>query len=519
MSKISHKALFDKLRDTTVIERSTCYAHWTLPQLMADFTATQGRRVHLERDYQEVGALLTNHLASKLARILFPTTTPFFKIKPSAAFVKEALGMGGSETQLNSGLARLEMDATQQLFLNGSYAQLILALKHLIVTGNVLLYRDRDTEKSIAYGLQSYVIRRDGKGELVDCVLRECTYVEALPRDIQEILKAKDKSKYARPEQYVEVFTRIHRIYQGGKTVYEVTQEIDTTPVGEPSTYPVHLCPWSAPTWSLIIGEHYGRGLVEDYAGGFAKISDLSEAATLYGIEIMRVVHLVSAGSGTDIDDLMAAEHGEYVRGDPNTVASHESGDALKLQQVASEIAQVFARLAKAFMYEANTRNAERVTAYELQRDAQEAENALGGTYSSLAASMQVPLAHITLTEVNSEVLPGLISEELKLSIVAGIPALGRTSDVQNLLAAAQEAAAIAPTLAQLDNRIDTHKVMDLVMSGRSVDVSLIHKDQATLDAEAAASKQAQQGEAQMMQAADLADQASQLQQLQQGAA
>lgn len=516
MANISHKALFDKLRDTTVIERAVQYAHWTLPQLMADFTATQGRRVCLERDYQEVGALLTNHLSSKLARILFPTTTPFFKIKPSVEFVRATIEEGATEIDLNSGLARLEMDATQQLFLNSSYAQLIHAIKHLIVTGNVLLYRDQKEQKSVAYGLQSYVVRRDGMGEMVDCVLRECTYVEALPWDVQEILRSKDKAKYSRPEQYVEVYTRIHRVYVQGRQVYEVSQEVDVTPVGEVSTYPKHLCPWSAPTWSLVIGEHYGRGLVEDYAGGFAKISDLSEAAALYGIEIMRVVHLVSAGSGTDIDDLMNAEHGEYVRGDPNTVNAHESGDAGKLLQVANEIATVFARLAKAFMYEANTRNAERVTAYELQRDAQEAENALGGVYSSLAASMQVPLAHIALTEINSSILPGLISKELKLSIVAGIPALGRSSDVQNLLAATQEAAAIVPALVQVDNRIDPRKVMDLVMAGRSVDVSMIHKDKATMEAEARASQQAAVGEQQMMQAADLADQANQLQQLQQ---
>lgn len=516
MAKVSHKALFEKLRDSVVIERCTQYAHWTLPQLMADFSAQQGGRLVVERDYQEMGALLTNHLSAKLAKLLFPASHPFFNIKPMPAFIKAALDDGVSSTDLNAGLARLEMDATEQLFLNSSYAQLILALKHLIVTGNVLLYRDKEAQKSTAYGLQSFGVRRDGRGELVDCVLRECTYVEALSPDVQEILKAADKSKYSRPEQYVELFTRIHRTYMGNRVVYEVTQEVDLIPVGEPSTYPRHLCPWTVPTWSLIIGEHYGRGLVEDYAGGFAKMSDLSEAAALYGIEIMRVVHLVAAGSGTDIDDLMQAEHGEYVRGDPNTVSAHESGDAAKLQQVLGNVAEVWGRLSKAFMYEANTRDAERVTAYELQRDAQEAENALGGTYSSLSSSMQVPLAHVILTEVNSDTLPGLISEELKLSIVAGIPALGRSSDVQNLLMAAQEAGAIVPALAQLDNRIDPKKVMDLIMAGRSVDVSLIHKDKKTLEAEARASEQAAQGERQMMQAADMADQANQMQQLQQ---
>lgn len=512
---MSHKSLFNKLRDSTVIERSNQYAHWTLPALMADLTKAGGRRVVLERDYQEMGALLVNHLSAKLAKLLFPMSHPFFKIKPNAVFLKEAADAGATATDINSGLARLEMDASQQLFTNGSYAQLILALKHLLITGNVLLYRDKDAQKSMAYGLQSFVVRRDGSGELVDCILRECTYLEALAPEIQQILRAGNSGKYKNPEQYVELFTRIHREYKDGNIVYMVTQEVDTTPVGEPSEYPKHLCPWSVPTWSLIIGEHYGRGLVEDYAGGFAKLSDLSEAAALYGIEIMRVIHLVAAGSGTDIDDIMTAESGEYVRGDPNTVKAHEAGDAAKLQQVMGSIQEVWGRLAKAFMYEANTRDAERVTAYELQRDAQEAENALGGAYSSLSTSMQVPLAHVALTEINSDVLAGLISEELKLSIVAGIPALGRSSDVQNLLTVAQESA-IAQALMQVDRRIDPHKVMDLLYAGRSVDTSLIHKSQDQLREEAAAAQQAAQGEQQMMQAANIADQANQLQMLQQ---
>lgn len=516
MARVTHKALFNKLQDTTVIERSELYSHWTLPYVMADFSGSYGRRVVLERDYQEMGALLVNHLSAKLAKLLFPSSHPFFKIKPAPSFVKEAQNNGATLTALNSGLARLEMDASQQLFLNASYAQLILALKHLLITGNVLLYRDRATQKSVAYGLQSFVVRRDGKGEMLDCVLRECTYVEALEEDIQKLLKISDKNKYSRPEQEVDLYTRIHREYRNGQIVFVVTQEVDTIPVGTPSEYPRHLCPWTVPTWNLIVGEHYGRGLVEDYAGGFAKLSDLSEAAALYGIEIMRVVHLVAAGAGTDIDDLMSAESGEYVRGDPDTVKAHEAGDAGKLQQVLGTISEVWGRLAKAFMYEANTRDAERVTAYELQRDAQEAENALGGAYSSLSASLQVPLAHVALMEVNSDVLPGLISEELKLSIVAGIPALGRSSDVQNLLACSQEAAAIVPALVQLDKRVDPHKVMDMLYAGRSVDVALFHKSEQQLNEEAQAAQQAAAGEAQMMQAADMADQANQMQVLQQ---
>lgn len=515
MQKVSHKTLFEKLRDDYVISRCTMYAHWTLPQLMADFEVNTDGSVVVERDYQEIGALLTNHLSSKLARLLFPADHPFFRMHLAAKTERELTAQGITKEEAQSGIAQMELKASKQLFVNASYAQLILLLKHLIVTGQALLYRDTKKQRTVTYGIQSFVTRRDGAGDVLDCVLREFTYAEALAPDMREELKRRDKAKYSRDEQRVELYTRIQRRWQGDVLGYEVTRAVDQYDVGTAEWYPQHLCPWRVVHWSIIPGEHYARGMVEDYAGGFAKLSDLSESAALYSIEMMRVVNLVSAGSGTDIDDLQQAESGEYVRGDPASVQAHEAGDAAKLQQVASEIAAVYSRLSRAFMYGANTRDAERVTAYELQREAQEAEHALGGVYSSLAESLQMPLAYLTLTEVSDDVLPGLVTGQVKPDIVAGIPALGRSSDVQNLVAAAQEAAAVIPVLQQLDNRVDPKKLLDIIFAGRSVDPSLVFKSKEQMSEEAKAMQQQQQGQQQITQAADLADQAAQLQQLQ----
>ena len=70
----TNKGLFEKYRDTYVLDRAIQYATWTLPALMADLQQTSnGTRTVLQTDFQEIGALLTNNLASKLARILFLT--------------------------------------------------------------------------------------------------------------------------------------------------------------------------------------------------------------------------------------------------------------------------------------------------------------------------------------------------------------------------------------------------------------------------------------------------------------
>lgn len=426
-------------------------------------------RVLVERDYQEIGALLVNGLSSKLTRLLFPTQYPFYQASASGKFKESAAKRGMDDAGLRAMFARLETQSNKRLFLNAGYASLILALKHLIVTGNVLLHRDSGKGKITAYGLQQFGVRRDGTGTLLDCVLREFTTVEALPTELQVALREVSSSKYGRAEQTVEKYTRIHRALRNGVEGYEVSQQVDTVSVGEASWYPTNLCPWMVPTWVLIPGEHYGRGHVEDYAGGFAKLSTLSEAGALYGVEVMRVVHLVGAGAGSDIDELASSESGEYVRGDPNQVQAHESGDANKLAAVEAMIETTIQRLAKAFMYQGSTRDAERVTAYELQLDAQEAEYTLGGVYSTLSGGMQVPLAHILMVEVSDNTLPGLISGQLVPDVTAGIPALGRSADVQNLLQASQELVAVIP-IAQVDDRIDPQKITDMVLRGRSVD-------------------------------------------------
>lgn len=518
MYVMSHKARFEKYRDDTVILKSEQFAKWTLPQLMADLRlASNGSSLMLERDYQEIGALLINNLAAKLASILFPTNRPFYRIEISEVLKEAAKSKGLSDAQLQASLARLEMDSCQLLFINASYNQLVMALKYLIATGNVLMYRDSETKRTLAYGLQSYVVLRDGKGRTLDIVLREFTQFAGLSPDMQKLVRAKHPHRYgpeAQRENNCELYTRIERQNRKDSVVYVVTQEVEGIAVEGEGVYPEHLCPWQAVTWSLIAGEHYGRGLVEDYAGGFAKLSDFSQALALYGISTMKVVNLVAPGSGSDIDALNSAETGEYVQGSPDAIKGLETGDAQKIVSMQSQIADVFQNLARAFMWSGNTRDAERVTMYELRQNAMEAETTLGGTYSVLSEGMQIPLAHLLLAEMSPEALAGLISGDMALDIMAGIPALGRSSDVQNLLAAAQEAGVIIPALSQLSKRIDPERILDLIMAGQSVDTTQIYKSEEQQTEEADAENQMNQGQAQIQDSQALLSATQQLQQI-----
>lgn len=501
MALTTLKSLFTRYRDDSLIQKCVMYSRWTIASLMADVekAAHAGTQQNLERDFQGMGALLVNNLAAKLASLLFPSSRPFFRVTLSEELRQQAEQSGLNPSEISASLARMEMDACQQLFKNASYNQLVIALKHLIVNGNVLLFRDSAEGKTIAYGMQSFGAKRDGRGNLQDCVLRE--YVD--PNDLEpkfvELLLARHPNLLKVDNQTpLELYTRIKRVRKGKRIGYEVSQEVEGLAVGKPGYYPAHNCPWQAPTWNLIAGEHYGRGLVEDFAGDFAKLSELSQALTLYEVESMKIVNLVAPGTGTDIDELATSESGEWVSGTPDSVNFHESGSYQKIQAMSADIDSVFTRLARAFMYTANTRDAERVTAYEIRRDAIEAENVLGGVYSSLAEGMQVPMAPVLLLEVNPGALQGVLTEDVKLDVMAGIPALGRSVDVQNVLAAAQELAAIAPVLGQIDQRIDMTKLADLVYAGRSVDTSLLFKSEEQMAEEAEASQLEAQANSQM---------------------
>lgn len=519
MDHISHQSLFLKYRDDSVIIKCRRYAHWTLPQLMVDVCLSlRATAAVVERDFQEIGALLVNNLGAKLASLLFPSSRPFFKIEVSPTLAQHARDKGKSSAEVNAGLAKMEMAASQKLFLNASYNQLVLAIKHLIVTGNVLIHRDAKQKRTTCYGLQSFSTRRDGRGQLLDLIIKETTSFAGLSKEFQTVLRAKHPVRFlgdAAMDTSVDVYTRVKReTTSSGNVIFVESQEIERLPVGTPAKHPEHLCPWSVPTWSIIAGEHYGRGLVEDFAGGFAKLSDASEALALYSISAMKFVNLVAPGQGANIDELQAAETGEYVQGTKDTVNVFEAGDARKIEAMGAQIEATFGNLARAFMYKGNTRNAERVTMFELQQDAMEANTVLGGTYSSLAETMQIPMAHVLLTETEPGVLQGIISGDVKLNLMAGIPALGRAADVQNIIAATADASAVVGVLKQLDRRIDTAKLLDVIYAGQSVDTSVFFLSDSEINKLDSALKQEQQGIQQIENTQSLADQTAALQSL-----
>ena len=116
-------------------------------------------------------------------------------------------------------------------------------------------------------------------------------------------------------------------------------------------------------------------------------------------------------------------------------------------------------------------------------------------------------MAHILMVEVSDMAMPGLITGELTPDVTAGIPALGRSSDVQNLLLAGQELGAIIPVM-QLDKRVNPQKVVDLVLAGRSIDTETLFFTPEEQKANQEAENATAQAQASMLEAGTLSDNA-----------
>lgn len=483
MDNITAASLWSKYRDETVVNRAEHYAKFTVPSLMADPLLTP-QSEDIRHDFQSAGAVLLNNLAAKLTALLFPSNQPFFKNVITKALREQAAANNIADDIIETQLSLLEQEATKNLFVNASFAKLTRAIKLLIATGQCLVYRDQDTQKFRVWSLRSFAVKRDAAGDWSCVVLRQRMEFGELPEDIRNDANAKTPGKY-RADTKLDLYTKLAREQGTLAPKVSVTNELDGKRVGPVAQYPVHLCPWIVPIWNLSDGEDYARGMVEEYAGDFAKLSVVSENLALYEIASLEWLTLVDESTGSMVDDVQNAEPGDYLAGRSGSLTAFERGDYQKLAAINGAISGLISRLSAAFMYTGNVRSAERVTAEEIRQQAAEAENNLGGAYSILAESLQAPLAYLMMREVSDDILPGLITKAFYPQIITGIPALNRNIEVQNLLAAVQEAGAAVQIVTQIDQRVDVNKLLDMIYRSRSVDTATLFKSPQQLATEA----------------------------------
>jgi hypothetical protein len=445
---------------TGLLTRVERYAALTIPKVCYpdNFDSDNTDESH---DYQSIGAQAVNHLSNKLMLAMFAPSRPFAKLQAGAKAKKQAQDMKMTETQLEGILANGERMAIKELDSRGQRPKLFAVMRHLIVAGNALLVLEARGMRVI--GLKKYVVKRNIWGEVMHIGIREEVKYDELDKDIVKLYR-----KLFADDTKVEFYKWIQREPNGS---YSMTQWVNEhkLPKEFNGRWPADKLPYQAVTWDLADESDYGTGLVEEYIGDLEALSTLSESVVDGAVLGTEFRWMVNPTGQTSVEDLNNSENGDALPGLPADVAPTQGGNPIAIQVASETLDKYERRISRGFlMGSAVIRDAERVTQEEVRMTAQELETSYGGVYSTLASSLQKPVARWLFTSIKLD----LNGADLEVTIVTGLDALSRNGDLENFRMAMGDMASVVSVPPELSARMKWEEVASFIGQGRNIDLS-----------------------------------------------
>jgi len=399
----------------------------TLPYLVTDDTNTKNSRKYLPMPWQSVGAKAVVTLASKLMLALLPPQTTFFKLQVRDDKLGEEIP-ANIKSELDLSFSKIERIIMDYIAASNDRVVVHQAIKHLIVSGNALIYMGKDGLKS--YPLNRFVVSRDGNGNVIEIVTKEMINRKLLGPEFEKPDPMRVTDESTTDDDDVDVYT--YCCLENGRWMWH--QEVfDKIIPNSRSTAPKNASPWLVLRFNAVDGEDYGRGRVEEFLGDFRSLNSLSQALIEGSSAAAKVVFLVSPSSTTKPATLAKAGNGAIIQGRPEDVAVVQVGKTADFATAANMAASIEKRIGEAFL-QLNIRQSERTTAEEVRLTQLELEQQLGGLFSLLTVEFLVPyLNRILLVLQRNGQLPRIPRDFVQPQIVAGINALGRGQDRESL--------------------------------------------------------------------------------------
>lgn len=391
---------------------------------------------------QSLGARGLNNVSAKLLMALFPPNAPFLKMEVDDLTAAEMTGQQGLKDEIDKAFSQFVRRVMTDVESRALRADLYEAFRLLVATGNATLYVPEDGRARV-YRLDRYVVRRDPAGNLLEWVAKEPIARAAVPEEIRNKIAADpsvDQPTKQGPvqteasDEMLDLYTHVVRNAEGSFDIYqEVGGEIIK---GSEGTYLPEVFPFLVLRYNKVDGEHYGRGLIEEYLGDLVHLESLSKAVREFVAISARVIPILNPNGTMTARDLVEAKNGQPIIGDPQDVKFLQIERYNDFRVAESMITKLEQRLSFAFlMNTAIQRPGERVTAEEIRFMARELEDTLGGTYSVQSVDLQLPLANILIRHLESRgSLPELPKNVATPKVVTGMDALGRGNDLSNLL-------------------------------------------------------------------------------------
>ena len=489
-------------------------AKLTLPYLLTEEGHANGESFHTP--WQSVAAKGVNVLAAKLMLSLFPLNTSFFKLQINDIEIAKIPDVTPEmRSQIDLSLSKMEKMVMQQIAETQDRVHLHNAMKHIVVTGNALIYAHKKGLK--VFPLDRYVIARDGEDNIQEIVTREIVDRALLPKEFQPLDTAKDSNavgedgpkfgvaQSSNKGQYDDAVVYTHVKYEDGQ--HKWYQECDGKLIpGSKSSSPLKSTPWMPITFNQVDGESYGRGRVEEFLGDINSLERLMQALVEGSAAAAKVIFLVSPSATTKPQSLARASNGAIIQGRPEDVGVVQVGKTADFGTVQQMIQNLTQRVSEAFLIMTGSiRDSERTTASEVNAVAQELNEQLGGIYSGLTATLLRPyLARKLQALQRMDGVPKLPKGLVMPTVVAGLNGIGRGQDRQALME-------FVTTIAQgmgpevMMQYIDPSEFLRRLAAASGIESLGLVKDEQALAQEREASQQQQQQQTLLEQAGQLA--------------
>lgn len=423
-------SLYQKLstdRDPFLQRAYEC-SELTIPSLLP----RQGHNgsTKLPTPWQSIGARGVNNLAAKLLLTQLPPNQVPFKLSIDDFTLEKLTQQEGMRAKVEEGLNKIERSVQTEIEATAIRVDAFEGLKHLVVTGNILLYLPKEGGMRV-FHLDRFVVRRDPMGNVLDIIAKETVSRDSLP----EGFLLPDDPKGAKKEDRAKDIDLYTHVYRDGRK-WSVYQEVKGQKVpGTEGTYPLDKSPWIPVRFTKIDNESYGRGYVEEYLGDLKSLEGLTQAIVEGSAAAAKVLFLVNPNGTTRMEDVSKAESGDFRNGKAEDVTVLQLQKYNDFRVALDTVEKITERLSFAFLLNsAVQRNGERVTAEEIRYMANELESALGGIYSILSQEFQLPLIKRLMFQMERQKrLPVLPEGTVKPVIVTGIEALGRGNDLNKL--------------------------------------------------------------------------------------
>lgn len=442
--------------------------HYTIPYLIRELGAS-GTTAHYD-NYQSIGARAVNHLAGRMVLTLIPPSLPFFRVSASESIINQLEIRGETQAieELNSAFAGIERSILRKLETKQLGSAGYEMFRHAICAGNYLLHIPPD-EKIQGYALDTYVVRRDGYGNAIEIIVRQEQKFGQLDFPVQETLRETRMKDYGDDDR-IEIFTWVRLV----GSMWRVHQEADEVILESTrGSYTKDACPWIPIRWFKVSGEDYGRAKVDDDIGDLRALESIHKAVVEVALASAKTLFFVNPNGQTNRKQVVKARNLEVLYGRATDVEILRVEKVTDLSVARSVSEAVERNIARSYLMQSSVqREGERVTATEIRYLANELETSLGGVYSLFSSEFQRPLVLSVMKQMmkRSEI-PFLKENAISATVVAGVDALGRSHEAEQLLAALMSFGELMknPMVAEY---LKPNMVLKKLADARNIDIS-----------------------------------------------